>query len=79
MNSRLMKNKVAKVLFFLATMIGFVVLLTLIILVLSQGLSWINFDFLTGRLSRNPDKAGIMGAILGTVWLMLVVTPVRCY
>ena len=45
----------------------------------SQGIGWINFDFLTGKLSTRPERAGIMGAILGTFWLMLVVAPVTMF
>src|SRR5699024_12885094 len=33
-------------------------------------------DLLTGKLSTQADRAGIMGAILGTFWLMVVVGPV---
>lgn len=76
LNVRLVKNNVAKVIFFIATMVGLVVLSILIFRVLSQGISWINMDFITGKLSTRPEKAGIMGAILGTLWLMAVVAPV---
>jgi phosphate transport system permease protein len=76
MNTRLLKNKIAKGIFFASTMFGLVVLAILIFRVFSQGVSWINLDFLTGRLSNDPDRAGIMGAILGTLWLMVVVAPV---
>ncbi|MDV2885766.1 phosphate ABC transporter permease PstA [Alkalihalophilus pseudofirmus] len=76
MNTRLVKNNLAKGLFFVSTMFGLVVLAILIFRVFSQGIGWINVDFLTGRLSNNPDRAGIMGAILGTLWLMAVVAPV---
>src|SRR5699024_3364056 len=40
---------------------------------------WINIDFLTGKLSTQADRAGIMGAILGTFWLMVVVGPVSMF
>jgi phosphate transport system permease protein len=76
MGSRLMANNMAKGLFFVATLFGLVVLVVLIYRVLSDGLPWINIDFLTNRLSTNPEKAGIWGAIMGTFWLMLVVAPV---
>lgn len=76
MNSRRMLNFIAKTLFFLSTLFGLVVLAILLIRVLSQGLAWINLDFLTGKLSTQADRAGIMGAILGTFWLMVVVAPV---
>lgn len=75
-NSRRMKNDLAKGLFFLSTLFGLIVLLILLIRVISQGINFINLDFLTGKLSTQADKAGIMGAILGTFWLMVVVAPV---
>lgn len=76
MNRRLVKNNIFKKLFALATMFGIVVLAILIIRVLTQGLAWIDMDFITGKLSTSADRAGIMGAILGTLWLMIVVIPV---
>jgi phosphate transport system permease protein len=76
MGSRLFANNLAKGLFLLATLFGLVVLVVLIYRVLSDGLPWINIDFLTNRLSTNPERAGIWGAIMGTLWLMLVVAPV---
>ncbi|MDY7223537.1 phosphate ABC transporter permease PstA [Halalkalibacterium halodurans] len=79
MSSRVLINQMAKGLFFLATIFGLVVLAVLIARVLADGASWINLDFLTGRHSSDPEKAGIMGALLGTLWLMLVVTPVTMF
>ncbi|WP_100404955.1 phosphate ABC transporter permease PstA [Bacillus solitudinis] len=79
MNSRLLKNKLAKMLFLFATIFSLVVLVVLILRVLSQGMGWIDFNFLTGKLSNNADRAGIMGAIIGTLWLMVVVAPVTMF
>ena len=76
MGSRLLANKLAKGVFLLSTLFGLIVLVVLIYRVLSDGLPWIDIDFLTNRLSTNPEKAGIWGAIMGTLWLMLVVAPV---
>lgn len=76
MGSRLFANNLAKTFFFLATSFGLVVLVILIYRVLADGLGWINWDFLTNKLSTDPERAGIMGAITGTLWLMLVVAPV---
>lgn len=76
MGSRLFANNFAKTLFFLATLFGLLVLAVLIYRVLADGLGSLNIDFLTNRLSTDPERAGIMGAILGTLWLMLVVAPV---
>lgn len=76
MSSRLLTNRIAKTLFLLATLFGILVLVVLIYRVVAQSLGWIDFDFLNNRLSTNPERAGIKGAIMGTLWLMLVVAPV---
>ena len=76
MNFRLFKNKFAKVMFICSTLFGLIMLAILIARVFTQGIGWLNLDFLTGKLSTDPDRAGIMGAILGTAWLMLIVAPV---
>lgn len=76
MNTRLLKNSIAKIIFLLSTLFGLVVLATLIYRVVTQGANWIDMDFLTNRLSTDPEKAGIIGAITGTLWLMAVVAPV---
>ncbi len=72
---RLILNEFAKYIFMLSTLFGIVVLGILIYRVVSEGIGWINFDFLTGKLSTQAEKAGILGAILGTFWLMVVVIP----
>ena len=79
MSSRVTKNNIVKQLFLAATLFGLVFLAILLIRVISQGAAWIDWDFLTGRLSTNADRAGIMGAILGTSWLMLIVIPVTIF
>lgn len=76
MNIRLLKNAVAKTLFFLATLFGLIVLVALIYRVVTQGVHWIDMDFLTNRLSTDPEKAGIYGAVIGTLWLMAVMAPI---
>lgn len=78
-NFRLLINNISKYVFLLATLFGLIVLSILIYRVVSDGIGWIDFDFLTGKLSTQPERAGIMGAILGTFWLMLVVTPVTMF
>ncbi|HLQ82896.1 MAG TPA: phosphate ABC transporter permease PstA [Pseudogracilibacillus sp.] len=72
---RLILNEFAKYIFMLSTLFGIIVLGILIYRVVSEGIGWINFDFLTGKLSTQAEKAGILGAILGTFWLMVVVIP----
>jgi len=76
MNGRIRKNNILKAIFFLSTLFGLVVLAILLVRVIAQGASWLDWDFITGRLSTSADRAGIMGAILGTLWVMIVVIPV---
>ncbi|KKE79281.1 phosphate ABC transporter permease PtsA [Bacilli bacterium] len=76
MNSRVRNNRIWKFIFFLSTLFGLFVLAILMIRVVMDGISFLHMDFLTGRLSTDPDRAGIMGALLGTVWVVLVVIPV---
>ena len=73
---RKITDNIAKTIFFLSTLFGLAVLVILIVRILAQGIDWINMDFITNKLSTQVDKAGIMGAILGTFWLMVVVAPV---
>ncbi|MDN5351179.1 MAG: phosphate transport system permease protein [Clostridiales bacterium] len=73
---RILLNVLAERLFSLSTLFALIVLGILLYRVGEQGIGWINLHFLTGRLSINPDKAGIYGAIIGTVGLMVIVIPV---
>ncbi|MFC4023387.1 phosphate ABC transporter permease PstA [Oceanobacillus longus] len=79
MSSRVLKNNILKQLFLAATLFGLIFLAILLIRVITQGAAWIDWNFLTGKLSTNADRAGIMGAILGTSWLMLIVIPVTLF
>nr|WP_304218633.1 phosphate ABC transporter permease PstA [Fredinandcohnia onubensis] len=79
LNSRLFTNNIAKSIFFLSTLFGLVVLVILFYRVISQSLGWIDLQFLTSKLSTVAENAGIMGALLGTLWLMLVVAPVTLF
>lgn len=79
MGRRIVVNNLAKILFFLSTLLGIAVLTVLLVRVFSEGMDWINWGFVTGKLSTNPEKAGIMGAVLGSLWLMAVVAPVTMF
>ncbi|MBU7593589.1 phosphate ABC transporter permease PstA [Metabacillus halosaccharovorans] len=79
MGSRLFVNNLAKGLFLLATLFGLVILLTLIYRVYSDSIGWIDFQFITSKLSTTAERAGIIGAIAGTLWLMVVVAPVTMF
>jgi len=74
-NNRLMLNNVFKGLFFLATFFGILVLAILVMRIVSQGASYLDWDFLNNYASRKPEEAGIKAAISGTVWIMAIIAP----
>ncbi|CAI9388672.1 phosphate ABC transporter permease PstA [Niallia sp. Sow4_A1] len=76
MKPRLMKNVIMRGLFFSATLFGLVILAILFYRVLTQGIGYLDFQFLTSLPSRKPENAGVYTALIGTVWLMAVVAPV---
>jgi phosphate transport system permease protein len=42
----------------------------------SDGLSWIDWQFLNSFNSRFPERAGIKAALIGTLWLILMVAAI---
>ncbi|MCA1063402.1 phosphate ABC transporter permease PstA [Rossellomorea sp. AcN35-11] len=76
MSSRLMVNSIFKGLFFLATLFGLAVLSVLLYRVFTQGIGYLDLQFLQSVGSRFPEKAGIYAAFIGTIWLMFVVVVV---
>jgi len=77
--SRLTKNKVLKGLFLAATMFGLIVLAILLFRIITQGSGYLSLDFFTSFASRVPEDSGIKAAILGSIFLMLVVAPVSMF
>jgi len=73
---RIARNKFKDHLFWmiglLSTLIGFVVLFTLILDLFIDGFPRLSWQFLTSYPSRFPDKAGILSAWVGTTLLMIV-------
>ncbi|MUG73639.1 MULTISPECIES: phosphate ABC transporter permease PstA [Paenibacillus] len=74
-NKRKSKNKRFHQLFLASTCFGIVALALLLIQILYQGLGWLDWDFLTNYSSRLPDRAGILAAFVGTLWLMAITAP----
>lgn len=64
------KALIVRALFFLATVFGLLVLMVLMIDVVSKGLSWLDWGFVSNFPSRNPEEAGIKSAIVGSLWMM---------
>lgn len=75
MNSRLWKSRFFTSVFFFATVFGLLVLAVLLYRILTQGIGYLNLDFLTSFASRRPEDAGIKSALYGSIWLMIVTAP----
>lgn len=73
---RILLDKMARMVFFLATVFSLVFLGILLFRIVGQSIGWLNIRFLTSPLSIFPEKAGIYGVIIGTLMLMAVIIPV---
>lgn len=73
---RVILDKAGRILFSLSILFALLVLGILIYRIGSQSIGWLNIGFLSRNLSRFPEKAGIYGAIIGSIRLMTVVAPV---
>jgi phosphate transport system permease protein len=76
MKSRLSKNSFSKWIFFALTMFVLLILGVLLYRIFSQGLGYLDLQFLQSLPSRKPENAGVYAALIGTIWLMAVVAPV---
>jgi phosphate transport system permease protein len=56
----------------LATCFGLVVLAVLVIDVFADGLPRLGWEFLTSYPSRRPESAGILAALVGSLWLLVL-------
>jgi len=80
-NSRQIERRVKlsgmlKNIFAASIALSLLVLIFLIFDIVRDSIGWLDLDFLRGNLSIFPEKAGIFGAIMGTVYMMLIVIPV---
>lgn len=76
---RILLDKVVKNLFLLSTLFTMVVLAMLFYQIISKSIGWIDWDFLSSKLSINAKKAGIYGVIVGSAMLMAVVIPITLF
>jgi len=56
----------------LATGVGLVVLAVLVVDVFTDGLPRLGWEFLTSYPSRRPENAGILAALVGSLWLLVL-------
>lgn len=73
---RVRLNNNLKWVFSIMTLFAVVVLAILLFQIVRDSIGWLDIQFLTSKLSINPEKAGIKGVIIGTVYMMLIVIPV---
>ncbi len=76
MDRRILRDKIVRKLFLGTTGFALIVLVVLLYQIVSTSIGWLDLGFLSKTLSIFPEKAGILGAIVGTTLLMLVVIPV---
>ena len=76
MKRRLVCNKIWKSIFLVAVLVALLALVVLLARIVTQGSSYLTWDFLTNFASRIPGNAGIKAALVGSLYLMLVVAPV---
>lgn len=73
MEGRVLANKLLMVLFFLATTVGLVFLVLLFYRVLTQGIGYLNWNFITSFPAPYPEKAGLWAGVVGSIFLMIIV------
>lgn len=73
---RVRLNNNLKIVFPIMTLSAVIVLGILLYQIFRDSIGWLDIQFLTSKLSINPEKAGIKGVIIGTVYMMLIVIPV---
>jgi phosphate transport system permease protein len=75
-NSQLnrIKDRTFEVFGIVCTFLGLVILAIFLIDIFIDGLSRIDWNFLTGLPSRKPENAGIYTAMMGTVWILFLTT-----
>ena len=70
LNSRYTKGKLYFTVFFTALMIAIIGLAILLFQIISQGTEMLSWTFVYSYPSRFPEKAGILSALVGSIWLM---------
>ncbi len=70
LRGRQLKGRIYAGVFAFATLIGVAVLATLLVQIFKTGLPQLDWDFLTSYPSRFAARAGVLSAIMGTLWVM---------
>lgn len=70
------KNKVLISVCFSATLFGIVALFVLLGYATNDAIGWLDWQFLTSASSRFPEEAGIYPAMIGSIYMLLMLMPV---
>jgi phosphate transport system permease protein len=73
---RIKLSRISRYVFSLSLVFAILVLVILLYRIGVDSIGWLNFDFITGKLSIFPERAGIFSVILGSIYLTLIVIPV---
>ncbi len=74
LGSRYTIDKIFKLAAWGATIVSVIILAWLLLTILIDGIGTLNWGFITSYPSRKAERAGIIAALAGTVWLMALVT-----
>jgi phosphate transport system permease protein len=69
------KDKVNQLLFLACTSIGIIVLMILILDILTKGLYFLKPQLFTNFPSRLPTRAGLQSALVGSIYMLVLLTP----
>jgi len=72
LSARYRTDQVFKILSWVATFTGLVVLTFLLVDVLVDGVPSLDWSFITSFPSRRPSEAGILSALVGSIWVMIL-------
>lgn len=69
---RFVANRIFSALCFLATLIGIILLVILLVEIFKNGLKFLDFEFFNKMANSRPKKAGIQAALKGSLWVMML-------
>ncbi|SMO36686.1 phosphate ABC transporter permease PstA [Solitalea koreensis] len=72
------KDSLFKYFAIFCTSIGLIVLALLLFDIFSKGLTRIDWDFITNLPSRRPERAGILTALFGMMWIVTLTILIAC-
>lgn len=76
---RVRLNNAMRIVFSTTIIFALLVLGLLLYQIIRDSIGWLDWQFLTSKLSIRPEKAGIKGVIMGSMMLMAVVAPVTLF